>query len=106
MQGPANCTVGSINDYVCAMTEEEFRTKLAADGYHKVSSKDWEPNADGEFHTHDFDAMLMVASGEFRVVYEHGTESFGPGQWCAVPAGTVHYEQTGADGAVVIAGTK
>jgi mannose-6-phosphate isomerase-like protein (cupin superfamily) len=50
--------------------------------------------------------MLLVAEGEFQVVYEGGTETFGPGDWCEVPAGTVHYEQTGPAGALVLAGTK
>jgi quercetin dioxygenase-like cupin family protein len=88
------------------MTEDEFQAKLKAGGYGDVSSKQWEPETDGEFHSHEFSAMLLVTEGEFRVVYEGGTEAFGPGESCEVTAGTVHYEQTGPAGAVVLAGKK
>lgn len=36
------------------MTEEEFRNQLAAAGYGEPSTTAYGPNADGEFHTHDF----------------------------------------------------
>ncbi len=88
------------------MTEEEFRNQLAAAGYGEPSTTAYGPNADGEFHTHDFSAMLMVTEGEFRLVLEDRTETFTKGGWCEVPAGTVHYEQSGADGAAVLAGKK
>jgi quercetin dioxygenase-like cupin family protein len=88
------------------MNENEFRTLLADKGYGDVGVKEWDPNSDGEFHTHEFSALLMVTRGEFRVVLEDEVQTFGPGEWCDVPAGTVHYEQTGADGATVLAGRK
>ena len=105
---PTNSMIGdcSGNHYGFVMTEEEFRAQLDTKGYHDVAVKEWEPNADGEFHTHDFSAMLLVTRGEFRLVLEDETRSFGPGQWCEVPIGTVHYEQAGVDGASVIAGSK
>ena len=94
------------DDYDFVMTEEEFRAQLETKGYLDVAGKEWEPNTDGKFHTHDFSAMLLVTRGEFRLVLEDETQSFGPGQWCEVPAGTVHYEQAGAEGASVIAGSR
>lgn len=88
------------------MTEDEFRTEAAAKGYGNVAVTEWEANADGEFHTHEFSALVMVTRGEFRLVLEDGTQSFAPGQWCEVPEGTVHYEQAGPEGASVLAGKK
>lgn len=88
------------------MTEEDFRVQLETNGYLDVAVQEWDPNSDGEFHTHEFSAMIMVTKGEFRLVLEDETQSFGPGQWCEVPTGTVHYEQTGAEGALLIAGKK
>jgi quercetin dioxygenase-like cupin family protein len=87
------------------MTEEQFRAGLVESGYGNVTTKRYEPNADGEFHTHAFSARLMVTEGELTLVREHGSETFGPGQWCEVPAGTVHFERSGAAGASVLAGT-
>ncbi len=88
------------------MTENEFRSRLKASGYGEPTVTAYEPNADGEFHTHDFSAMLMVTEGEFRLVLQDETQTFMQGDWCEVPAGTVHYEQSGAAGASVLAGKK
>lgn len=88
------------------MTEDEFGAKLAAGGYGEAKTKIWEANADGEFHTHDFSALLMVTEGEFRVVLEDETRTLRAGDTCEVVAGTVHLEQTGSEGATVVAGTR
>lgn len=86
------------------MTEEEFRSQLATAGYGEPTTTEYPPDADGVFHTHDFSAMLLVTAGEFRLVLEDDTQVMRVGDWCEVPAGTVHYEQSGADGAAVLAG--
>lgn len=88
------------------MTEDQFRSQLSAAGYGEPTITSYEPNADGAFHTHDFSAMLMVTSGEFHLVLEDRTDVMTEGDWCEVPAGTVHYEKSGADGASVLAGKK
>ena len=88
------------------MTESEFRSQLKASGYSEPTVTTYEPNADGEFHTHDFSAMLMVTDGEFRLVLDEETQTFRTGDWCEVPAGTVHYEQSGGEGASLLAGKK
>ncbi len=88
------------------MTENEFRDQLKASGYNEPTVTTYEPNADGQFHAHDFSAMLMVTEGEFRLVLEDETKTFSSGEWCEVPAGTVHYEQSGSEGALVLAGKK
>ena len=68
------------------MTEEEFRTELAARGYGDPRSYSFEPNADGELHSHEFSAMAGVG-GE-------------------VSAGTLHSENAGPVGATLLVGTK
>ena len=88
------------------MNEEDFRAQLTSNGYTEAGVTEWAPNGDGEFHTHDFSAMLLVTQGEFRLVLEGETQTFAPGEWCEVPTGTVHYEQSGAEGASVLAGRK
>lgn len=88
------------------MTETEFRSHLAAAGYGEPATTEYEPNADGEFHTHDFSAMLLVTGGEFRLVLEDKTEVLTEGDHCEVLAGTVHCERSGPDGASLLAGRK
>ena len=88
------------------MDEQEFRDQLAMAGYGEPTTNVYPPDTDGAFHTHEFSAMLLVTEGEFRLVLEEQTEVMGVGDWCEVPAGTVHYEQSGANGASVLAGKK
>lgn len=91
---------------LAVMTEEEFRSELAARGYGEPTSYEFTPDFDGEFHTHDFAAMAMVTDGEFRLVLEDETRVFTKGGWCEVAAGTVHLEQSGSSGATILAGRK
>ena len=88
------------------MTEDEFRSELAARGYGEPRSFEFAPDADGEFHSHKYSAMVMVTEGEFRLGLEDETRAFEPGEWCEVAAGTMHLEQAGPSGATILAGTK
>lgn len=88
------------------MTEEEFRTELAARGYGEPRDAVFEPRADGELHSHDFSAMAMVTDGEFRLGLEDETRVMAVGDWCEVSAGTLHSEHAGPVGATLLVGTK
>ncbi|WP_419931229.1 cupin domain-containing protein [Candidatus Poriferisodalis sp.] len=88
------------------MTEEEFRTELAARGYGEPRDAVFEPHADGELHSHDFSAMAMVTDGEFRLGLEDETRVMAVGDWCEVSAGTLHSEHAGPVGATLLVGTK
>ncbi|MBJ83155.1 MAG: hypothetical protein CL462_09645 [Acidimicrobiaceae bacterium] len=88
------------------MTEDEFRKLLAEQGYEEIRENKYPPDSDGEPHTHEFSALLMVLEGEFILAREDGSETFLVGQTCDVPAGTVHTERTTQLGARVLAGIK
>ena len=88
------------------MTEDEFRKLLAEQGYEEIRENKYPPGSDGEPHTHEFSALLMVLEGEFILAREDGSETFLVGQTCDVPAGTVHTERTTQLGARVLAGIK
>ena len=88
------------------MTNTEFDKFLADNGYSKAKRVEYGPGADGELHTHEFSAAVMVAEGEFTLGYEDGDQVFRPGDFCEVPAGTLHVERTGELGAVILAGQK
>ena len=88
------------------MTEDEFRSELAARGYGEPRSYGFEPDADGELHSHDFSAMAMVTEGEFRLGLTDETRVMGVGDWCEVAAGELHSEHAGPVGATLLVGTK
>ena len=55
---------------------------------------------------HEFSAIAMVTEGVFTMKYEDGEVAYKAGDWCEVPAGTMHTEQTGAEGAKLLFGKK
>ncbi len=88
------------------MTEHEFRRLLAERGYEEIRETDYRPGSANELHAHEFSALLLVREGEFILELEDRDETFGVGQVCDVPAGTVHAERTAELGARVIAGLR
>ena len=55
---------------------------------------------------HDFDARLFVLEGSITLVFGADRCTFGPGDSCNVPAGTMHEEHTEADGVRYMAGRR
>jgi quercetin dioxygenase-like cupin family protein/rubrerythrin len=89
------------------MTEADFRAGLRADGFDdEIRITSFDPNQNGELHSHDFSARLLVLDGALTLRYEDGLQTFTSGQCCQVDAGTVHAECTGTAGARVVAGLK
>lgn len=88
------------------MTGEEFKKHLAENGYSEAKRVEYKPGVDGELHTHEFSAMVMVAEGEFTIGYEDGDVTYRPGEFYELPAGTLHVERTGEAAAVILAGRK
>ncbi len=84
------------------MNEDQFKKQLQERGYSDAQIKEYGPNLDKEMHTHDLSAMALVMSGEFTLALESKSTTYGPGEWCELPAGTVHTERTGPNGATVL----
>ncbi len=84
------------------MNEDQFRKQLRERGYDDAKIKEFEPNLEKDMHTHDLSAMALVVSGEFTLALESQSTTYGPGEWCELPAGTVHTERTGPKGATVL----
>ena len=84
------------------MNEEQFRQQLREKGYGDAKIKEFEPNLDKPMHTHELSAMAFVVSGEFILALESESTTYGPSEWCELPAGTVHTEGTGPSGATVL----
>ena len=88
------------------MNEAQFKQQLQEKGYGTAEALEFGPNMTKEMHSHDFSAFAFVVSGEFTLATEDGSATHQPGEACEVPAGTLHSEQTGPDGATILIGKK
>ena len=87
------------------MTRTEFEAAVRQEGY-EVQEGEIKPHVHRELHAHDFDARLFVVDGSLTLVRGENRVTYGPGEVCAVPAGTVHAEHTEADGARLVYGRR
>jgi quercetin dioxygenase-like cupin family protein len=77
-------------------SEAVATAEISNQGY-QVATKDYGPGK-SDPHAHEYDICLHILSGELRlgIVDEAVVYSFGRGERCLVPAGTVHFEEHGA----------
>jgi quercetin dioxygenase-like cupin family protein len=88
------------------MDTQSFEAQLKASGYTEIETKVYEPKpANGE-HGHHFAVQGLVLDGEFIVIQNGQRVSFAPGHIFTVPAGDLHCEEIGPDGAKVLLGRK
>src|SRR4029453_1934079 len=76
------------------MTRAEFETELRREGY-EIREGEFKPDHHKAAHAHDFDARVLVLDGSVTMVFGKDQVTFGPGDACTVPAGTMHEEHTG-----------
>ena len=88
------------------MEEARFRQQLRDGGYSEAEVLEYAPNTAKDMHTHDLSVYAFVSRGAFTLVTEEWSRTLGPGEACKVPAGTIHSERTGAEGASVLLGKK
>ena len=87
------------------MNRAEFEADLRREGYELREGK-IEPNVHRDAHSHEFDARLFVLEGSVTLVFGSDRVTYGPGDSCNVPAGTMHEEHTEADGVRFLAGRR
>ena len=87
------------------MTRTEFEADCRRDGY-EVGEGEIQAHVRRPPHAHDFDARLFVVEGSLTLVRGQDRVTYGPGETCAVPAGTEHAEHTDADGARLVYGRR
>jgi mannose-6-phosphate isomerase-like protein (cupin superfamily) len=88
-----------------AMNRAEFEADLRREGYELREGK-IEPNVHREAHAHEFDARLFVLEGSVTLVFGTDRRTYGSGDSCNVPAGTMHEEHTEAEGVRFLAGRR
>jgi len=82
------------------LSEAALRIKLESLGYH-VAKYVYEPGTVFPDHTHGIDKIDAVVSGRFRLVISGHLAMLGPGDWVAVPRGSVHSAAVVGDEPVV-----
>ncbi len=85
------------------LTREAFESDLRREGFEVVHGGQKACFCE-ELHAHDFDARIMVLSGEITLVRDNKSETFRAGNHCEIPAGCQHTTQVGPEGVAYILG--
>jgi len=85
------------------LTREAFESDLRREGFDVVHGGQ-QAGHTADPHAHDFDARIMVLSGETTLIRDGKPETFRAGDHCEIPAGCMHAEQVGPEGVAYIAG--
>jgi quercetin dioxygenase-like cupin family protein len=85
------------------LTREAFESDLRREGFEVVHGGQ-QPNFAEELHAHDFDARIMVLSGEITVTRDNKADTFGAGDHCEIPAGCQHTTSVGPEGVALMVG--
>ena len=84
------------------MDEKQFRRQVRELGYDEPRVFELPPGADGEMHVHEFSSFGLVIRGQARIQFEGHLEIDNPGDCTEVPAGVLHCEKAGEEGATVL----
>lgn len=87
------------------MNRADFEADLRRDGY-EFREGEIKPNEHRATHAHGFDARLFILDGSITLVFGDDRRTYGPGDSCDVPAGTMHEECTEANGVRYLAGRR
>src|SRR3984957_2717443 len=85
------------------LSREAFQSELRREGFAVVNGGE-QPNFAEDMHAHDFDARIMVLSGEITVSRDATTIVFHAGDSCEIPAGCQHTTKVGPEGVAYIVG--
>jgi len=87
------------------MTPIEFDADLRRESY-EVMNTGLAPNQLNPAHTHDFDARIMVVSGEITITRDGQARTYHAGDYWLTPARAVHAELAGPEGVAIIIGRR
>jgi quercetin dioxygenase-like cupin family protein len=85
------------------LTREAFESDLRREGFEVVHGGQ-KPCFTEELHAHDFDARIMVLSGEITVTRDNKADTFRAGDHCEIPAGCQHTTSVGREGVALMVG--
>ena len=84
------------------MNQDQFKQRMQDRGYGNAEVKTYGPDVEEPMHTHDVSVMALVLSGEVTLALEDGSTTYTAGEWCELPAGTLHTERIGSSGASLL----
>jgi len=85
------------------LTPQAFEADLRREGF-DVRYGGQRPNYAADPHAHDFDARIMVLGGEITLTMNGRPTTYRAGDWCEVPADTMHAENVGPEGVSTLVG--
>jgi len=101
--GPEGVAVLSGRRRNGKLTAEGFESDLRREGFEVIHGGQ-KPCFAEELHAHDFDARIMVLSGEITVTRDNQATVFRAGDNCEIPAGCMHTTLVGPEGVAYIVG--
>ena len=81
------------------VTLQEFETQARAKGFDEIVERHWPPQSVLETHTHPFDVLLRVVSGEMWLRFGSDTHHLGVGDSIEFDRHVPHAERYGDEGA-------
>jgi len=88
------------------MDEAAFRAQLKAGGYEDMGVKEMAANHTEPTHTHEFDASILVLSGEISATLADRVVTCRAGDTFSLDANTPHAEKIGAEGVKFLVGRR
>ncbi len=85
------------------LTPQAFESDLRREGFQIIHGGQ-QPNFSEDLHAHDFDARIMVLSGEITVTRDNKPQTFRAGEHCEIPCGCQHTVKVGPEGVAYIVG--
>lgn len=101
--GPEGVALLSGRRRTGPLTREAFESDLRREGFEVVHGGQ-KPCFSEELHAHDFDARIMVLSGEITVIRDGKAETFCAGSHCEIPGDCQHATKVGPEGVAYIVG--
>lgn len=88
------------------MTEHEFRTLLAEQGFDAPVLVEREAATQLDNHVHPFEALALILSGDITISTEASDTTYHPGETFHLQANELHREAFGPQGVRYLAGRK
>ena len=85
------------------ITEEEARNRLQERGHSNILKYTLPANQAKESHSHPHDADVIVITGNIKIVTNSQEYNLGPGDEFQLDGGTMHSEEVGDKGVVLLA---
>lgn len=88
------------------MDPERFTLQLREQGFEQVTTVTREPNGFLDTHTHPFEAMALILSGEITLVCQGREQRYRPGEVFHLAQAEPHTERYGPAGVSYLVGRK